>query len=294
MHQLPRVNKVIIAGSRRQDPYISEIASLFSLLREAGIIISVEKRLADAISPLGIDICDCEIIESPSADAQAVISLGGDGTFLRVARWVGKLEIPVLGINTGHLGFLASYTPAESAELVRLLRSGEARVDKRIALEVVLPEGYDAPSLPYALNEIAILKEDTSSMINVKVEVNNHFLADYTADGLLISTPTGSTGYNLSAGGPIMVPTLDSTCLTPIAPHSLTFRPLVISADDTIVAHTTSRATQYRVSLDGVSFLMPVGTAVKIRKADFTPRVIRAPRKSFADTLRAKLLWGLR
>lgn len=294
MFKLSKVNKVIIAGSRRQEGYLHEIASLFALLRDAGISINVEKRLADALSPLGIDICDCEIIENPVADAQAVISLGGDGTFLRVARWVGKLEIPVLGINTGHLGFLASYTPAESAELVGLLRSGEARVDQRIALEVVLPEGCEQPPLPYALNEVAILKEDTASMINVNVNVNGHFLADYMADGLLVSTPTGSTGYNLSAGGPIIVPTLDVITLTPIAPHSLTFRPLVIGGNEKITAATTSRATQYRVSLDGVSFLMPVGTTVEIRKADFTPRVIRAPRDSFADTLRAKLLWGVR
>ena len=131
-------------------------------------------------------------------------------------------------------------------------------------------------------------------MINVHAEIENHFLADYLADGLLISTPTGSTGYNLSAGGPILVPTLDAIVLTPIAPHTLTFRPLVVSGGVDIMVTTDSRAPRYRVSLDGVSFLMENRTTVRIRKADFTPLVIRSPRDSFANTLRAKLHWGIR
>lgn len=291
---LAPVKRVIIAGSSRQEAYADEISRLLFLLRKAGIEVRLERQLAGVLSHLDIGIPSSEIIDSPDPEAQAVISLGGDGTFLRVARWIGKLEIPVLGINTGHLGFLASYTPAESEELVELLRSGEALVEQRIALQVEVPGDCESPSLPYALNEVAILKEDTSSMINVHAEIENHFLADYLADGLLISTPTGSTGYNLSAGGPILVPTLDAIVLTPIAPHTLTFRPLVVSGGVDIMVTTDSRAPRYRVSLDGVSFLMENRTTVRIRKADFTPLVIRSPRDSFANTLRAKLHWGIR
>ncbi len=294
MQTLPPVKRVIIAGNRRQQPYFKEIKELIGYLRQSKIEISIERRLAETLSPTGIDIADCRIIDTPDSDAQAAISLGGDGTFLRVARWIGPLEIPVLGINTGHLGFLARYTPEETRELVEMLKSGVAQVERRIALEVEVEAACEGPELPYALNEVAILKEDTSSMINVHVDIAGHFLADYMADGLLISTPTGSTGYNLSSGGPILLPTLDAIVLTPIAPHSLTFRPLVVSGDAEIEAQTTSRASHYRVSLDGVSFLLKEGSAVKVRKADFTPRVIRAPHDSFADTLRAKLLWGMR
>lgn len=294
MKKLPPVTNIIIAGTRNQLHYSTEISCLIDMLRQAGIQISVECRLAEALRALGINIGEKEIIDFPTPEAQAAISLGGDGTFLRVARWIGPLEIPVLGINTGHLGFLASYTPAESKELIEMLRSGEAIIEKRIALQVDLPENCNCPALPFALNEVAILKEDTASMINVRLNVESHFLADYMADGLLISTPTGSTGYNLSAGGPILVPTLDVVALTPIAPHTLTFRPLVVSADTKITAITTSRAEKYRVSLDGVSFLLDEGTEITVHKASFTPRVIRSPRDSFADTLRQKLLWGLR
>lgn len=256
--------------------------------------ISVERRLAETLAPMGTDMNGCSIIDSPDPAAEAAISLGGDGTFLRVARWIGPLEIPVLGINTGHLGFLASYTPAEIPDLVECLRSGHAKIERRTALRVDVGPDSEGPELPYALNEVAILKDDTSSMINVHVDLAGHYLADYMADGLLISTPTGSTGYNLSSGGPILLPTLDVMALTPIAPHTLTFRPLVVSGNSVVNALTTSRASHYRVSLDGVSFLMKEGTSVSIRKADFTPRVIRSPRDSFADTLRAKLLWGMR
>lgn len=292
---LEPVRRVILAGNRHQDGRIEDIKNLLGLLRSKGISICIERRFADYLSPMGVVISDDEVVDSPDSGAQAAISIGGDGTFLRTARWIGCYQIPVLGINTGHLGFLAIYTPQEMEDLVEMLYAGHAVVEERTALMVEVDgECADPPELPYALNEVAILKDETSSMINVNVNVEGHYLANYLADGLLISTPTGSTGYNLSAGGPILSPSLNVICITPVAPHTLTFRPFVVSGDEVITAFTTSRAEHYRVSLDGVSFLMKESSRIRIRKADFSPRVIRRLDDSFADTLRNKLLWGLR
>lgn len=294
MIRLQPVGKVVISGNRHQDSYISEIDGLLGALRCRHIAVCIEGRFADYLKLHDVDIHGDERVETPPADAGAAISIGGDGTFLRTTRWIGDAGVPVLGINTGHLGFLASYTPAEFHSLADMLLAGDAVVEERIALQVELPEGCVAPALPYAVNEVAILKDDTSSMINVNVDINGHYLAEYLADGLLISTPTGSTGYSLSAGGPILSPVLDVMCITPVAPHTLTLRPFVVNGGDKINACTTSRASHYRVSLDGVSFLVDAGTSISIRKADFRPRVIRRPGDTFAATLRNKLFWGLR
>lgn len=294
MNKLDPVRKVIIAGNRHQDRYLGEISELLEILRRRGIAVAMERRFADYLIAEQVSVGADEIVDEPPRDAGAAISIGGDGTFLRTARWIGRLQTPVLGINTGHLGFLASYTPAESAELVEMLYEGDADVEDRFALRVDVGDCSSAPTLPYALNEVAILKDDSSAMINVHVNINGNYLADYLADGLLISTPTGSTGYSLSVGGPILFPTLDVICLSPIAPHTLTLRPCVAGGNAEIVARTTTRASHYRVSLDGVSFLMDPDTEIRISRADFTPRVIRRRADSFASTLRHKLLWGLR
>lgn len=294
MNRLGPVRKVIIAGNRHQDGYLPEISELFEFLRRRGIEMAVERRFADYLLAEHVTLAEEEIVDAPPADTGAAISIGGDGTFLRTARWIGPLQIPVLGINTGHLGFLASYTPAESAELVEMLYEGSADVEERIALRVDVGNIPQAPDLPYALNEVAILKDDSSAMINVNVCIDGNYLADYLADGLLVSTPTGSTGYSLSVGGPILYPTLDVICLSPVAPHTLTLRPCVVGGGTEILARTTTRSAHYRVSLDGVSFRMDSDTEIRIRRADFTPRVIRRRNDSFSATLRHKLLWGLR
>lgn len=281
-----------IYGNSHQTDHIREISHLFGLLRQAGIAIAVEKDFAAYLRRQGVCVADKEILEAPEPGALAAVSLGGDGTFLRTARRIGALETPVLGINTGHLGFLASYSPAESSVLVDMLAGGRFCVEPRMALQVDIPG--QPMEFPYALNEVAILKEETSSMINIHVDLCGRYLADYLADGLLVSTSTGSTGYSLSVGGPIIFPGLDAICISPIAPHTLTARPVVVEGDSVITALTTSRARSYRVSLDGVSCIMPADSCITIRRADFTPRVIRRDADSFASTLRRKLLWGVR
>lgn len=294
MQCLKPVRSAAVYGNIHQDNYLNLISNLLNMLRRRGITLAIERRFALYLISMKVEVGEDEIADTPPDSAGAAISFGGDGTFLRTARWIGRRPIPVLGINTGHLGFLASYTPAEASELVDMLYEGRAAVEERIALRVDLGCGADAPELPYALNEVAILKEDTASMINVNVEIDGAFLADYLADGLIISTPTGSTGYSLSVGGPILFPNLDVVCLSPIAPHTLTLRPCVVRGDAVIKATTTSRVSQYRVSLDSVSVLLRAGTEIRISKADFSPLVIRRLDDSFASTLRNKLLWGVR
>lgn len=284
----------MICGNRHQDSYLQKIDEFIRLLRESGIDVYIERRLATYLSQNGGNALEgCKVADEPPADARAAISIGGDGTFLRTARWIGRMEIPVLGINTGHLGFLANYTLEEAPSLVEMLLTESGVVERRTVLKVEA-DGIPEDIFPYALNEVAILKDETASMISVNLTLDNIFLADYLADGLVISTPTGSTGYNLSTGGPIVQPTLECLCISPIAPHTLTLRPMVVSGDSHLIAHTTSRAERYRVSLDGCSFVMKAGSEVRVSKADFTVSVMRRADSDFATTLRNKLLWGRR
>ncbi len=294
MNLLPPVKRAVVYGHCHQEHYIEDIRRLLGQLADCGIDVMVERRFGLYLSMCGLEVPESMLTDYAPEDAQAAISIGGDGTFLRTARWIGRRCIPVLGVNTGHLGFLAVCSPADSEAIAGLLAAGGAEVEERMALRVDVGEGGVSPALPYALNEVAILKEDTASMINVNVEIDGAHLADYMADGVLISTPTGSTGYGLSVGGPILFPNLNVICLSPIAPHTLTLRPCVVGEGSIIKARTSSRASRYRVSLDGVSVLLETGSEITIRKADFSPRVIRPLDISFAATLRRKLLWGVR
>lgn len=288
------MKRVVICGNRHQDRYLPGIGRLLDLLRGSGIEICIERRFAEYLIDRGkIAVAPAEIVDEMPADSFAAISIGGDGTFLRTARWIGRSATPVLGINTGHLGFLANYDLDEAPSLVETLLTGDADIERRAVLHLT-GEGLPDCIFPYALNEVALLKEDTSSMISVHLDVDSIFLADYMADGLIVSTPTGSTGYNLSAGGPILQPTLDCVCVSPVAPHTLTLRPIVLSGDSSLTARVSSRTSRYRVSLDGVSFVMTTGTDLTITKADFEARILRRPDDNFPSTLRHKLLWGQR
>ncbi|MDE6296186.1 MAG: NAD(+)/NADH kinase [Muribaculaceae bacterium] len=285
---------IVICGNRHQDNYLPKINDMIRLMLDAGISVYIERRFADYMASMTPDILQrCRITDTPPPHTHVAVSIGGDGTFLRTARWIGRGGIPVLGINTGHLGFLAGYTLDEAPSLIDMLLNHTGIIEERIVLQVESPD-IPADILPFALNEVAILKEDTSSMISVHLTLNDFLLADYMADGLIISTPTGSTGYNLAVGGPILQPTLQALSIAPIAPHTLTLRPIIIGSNSVLHAVTTSRATHYRVSLDGCSFVMTVGTSLTVRRADFSIRTLRRSDTDFAATLRNKLLWGQR
>ncbi|MDE5869803.1 MAG: NAD(+)/NADH kinase, partial [Muribaculaceae bacterium] len=209
------------------------------------------------------------------------------------AQWAGECEIPILGVNTGHLGFLASYSLEDTDELLSDVLEDRIRLERRAVIEVecaAMPERF----WPYALNEVAVLKGETASMVTVHADIDGYFLADYMSDGLLISTPTGSTAYNLSVGGPILQPTLSCLILSPIAPHSLTMRPLVVSGDSCIALTPRSREGDCRVSLDGRSFLMHSGDSLILKEARFKVNVVRRADGNFSRLLRNKLGWATR
>lgn len=226
-------------------------------------------------------------------EADLAVSLGGDGTFLRTAQWVGKSEIPILGINAGHLGFLADMNPDEflAAAPESLSR---LRVEPRMLLKVETSSPLPDSCWPYALNDVALLKTDSASMISVEAGVNGRPLTCYKADGLVIATPTGSTGYSLSVGGPILEPTVEILLLSPVAPHQLAMRPLAVSSESRLEFTVHARAESFMLSLDGRSRPLPAGTTVKVCAAPFKIMVAQRPDHHFASTLREKLLWGER
>lgn len=232
-------------------------------------------------------------VPEPEADTDVVITLGGDGTLLHGLQW-SRAAFPLLGINAGHLGYLTAFMLDDPHGAVTALRTGTLTCEKRVMLRLTMTDGEALPDgvWPYALNEVALLKADTSAMIEVDTRVNDIPLTTYMSDGLLISTATGSTGYNLSIGGPILEPTQESLVLAPVAPHTLTMRPLVISAGSRVTAAVTSRSDTFRISLDGRSFTLPVGRRLTVDRAPFTAHLLRRPDTDFAATLRAKLLWG--
>ncbi|MDO5104342.1 NAD kinase [Capnocytophaga sp.] len=227
----------------------------------------------------------------PSFDV--MLTIGGDGTILRAITFVRNLNIPILGINVGRLGFLAMAQKDEIKHTLQLLRSKAYNISERSVIEIITSNERQAISdINFALNEITVTRKNTASMITINTELNGEFLTSYWADGLIISTPTGSTGYSLSCGGPVITPESKNFVITPIAPHNLNARPLVISDDTEIKLTVSGREKKYFVSLDSRIETLSNKTAIIVRKADFSIKMIRLENESFIKTLRNKLLWG--
>ncbi len=229
--------------------------------------------------------------ESLKSKADYVICLGGDGTMLETIALVRKSGIPVLGVNTGRLGFLASVSKDDIEKAVSLLLSEKFTLDKRELLEIVGGE-KQFENVNYGLNEFTIHKKDSSAMIHIDTFVDDVFLNSYFADGLIVSTPTGSTAYSLSCGGPIMVPESENFIITPIAPHNLNVRPIVISNNKTLTFKVSGRHHDFNISLDSRTSQINASTEIKIKKADFRFNMIIFEGQHFFETLRNKLLWG--
>ncbi len=221
------------------------------------------------------------------------VSFGGDGTILRATTYVRDLGIPIVGVNTGRLGFLSTFSKEDVRKVVQEFVKGDYHIVERSLVSVSsdcdIPEFND---LNFALNEVTVSRKDTTSMITVETYLNDEYLTSYWADGLIISTPTGSTGYSLSCGGPVIVPTAKSLVLTPIAPHNLNARPLVISDDTEIRLKVSGREENHLVSLDSRIASVANGQQITIKKAEFTIKMIEYTSESFLKTLRKKLLWG--
>lgn len=225
-------------------------------------------------------------------NADILISIGGDGTFLDSVTLVKNLDIPIAGINSGRLGFLANISRDEIEPAIEKIVSKSYSFEERELIQLISP-GKLFGDYNFALNEITITKKDSSSMITIHVYLNGHFLNTYWSDGLIISTPTGSTAYSLSVGGPIVVPDAKNFIITPIAPHNLTVRPLVLPNNQELTLKVEGRDENYLVSLDRRYETLPAGVELKIKKARFKIKVIKYDSRTFFETLREKLMWGL-
>ena len=231
------------------------------------------------------------VFDDYNFDVDYVISLGGDGTFLRAASKVGAKGTPILGVNMGRLGFLAEVLPGEVGCAIDEIYAGECRVERHTVI-MIEAEGEPIEGSPYALNDIALLKRDNASMISIRCSINGEYLVTYQADGLLIATPTGSTAYNLSTGGPIVVPSADTLCITPVAPHSLNIRPIVVKDDSVIRLEVESRSHNFLAAIDGRSEKLCEGTQITIRKAPYEVQMVKLRSARYFSTLREKLMWG--
>lgn len=222
-----------------------------------------------------------------------LVSIGGDGTILRAATYVRNSGIPIIGINAGRLGFLAKVQKENIESFLQIVLDKEYTISERTLLNLEFsPEIPDFNHLNFAMNEVTVSRKDTTSMITIETSLNDEYLNSYWADGLIVSTPTGSTGYSLSCGGPVLTPEVESLVITPIAPHNLNARPLVIPDNTEIKLKVSGREDQYLVSLDSRIISVSNNAVLIIKKADFKINMVEIPNETFLKTLRNKLLWG--
>lgn len=265
---------------------------LIDSLKARGAEIYIERTFFQYItSALGMEVEVSGVFDNYNFDVDFVISIGGDGTFLRAASMVGSKATPIIGVNTGRLGFLADIHPDEIDHAIAEIVDGHYAVEPH-AVIMVAADGEIIEGSPFALNDIAVLKRDNAAMISVRTCINGEYLVTYQADGLIVSTPTGSTAYGLSNGGPIIVPDADILCLTPVAPHSLNVRPIVINDDSEITLEVESRSHNFLVAIDGRSEKLLESTRLTIRKAPYTINIVKRDSRSYFSTLREKMMWG--
>lgn len=284
--------RIAVYGSRRQDNYLPEIEAFMKRLAQMDVELVMHPKLYKYLQAVMLPALAAvrRVTDSSDFIADAAVSIGGDGTFLRTAMWVSRSDIPILGVNTGHLGYMTALSVDRLSEVPELIMSGTLSYERRGLIEVVSPE---IKTWPFALNEVTISKDDSASMIDAMTYLDGIHLADYCADGLIIATPTGSTAYNLSVGGPVIQPQTRVWVISPIAAHTLTMRPLVISDSSSLSILPQARAEHFRLTLDGRSVSLPVGTEIHLRRADFDVKVLHLPGSSFIETLRNKLHWGI-
>lgn len=287
-----RPKKFVLFGNIYQAKKSAHVLRLLSILGKYQAEVYIEKEFHQFLTKeQKMDIHSANVFDRNDFDADMVLSMGGDGTFLKAASYVGNKNIPILGINTGRLGFLADVSPEEMEETFEDIYKGNYKIEDRSVLQVT-SEGQPLKGYACGLNEIAVLKRDSSSMIAIHTSINGAYLTTYQADGLVIATPTGSTAYSLSVGGPVIVPHSNTIAITPVAPHSLNVRPIVINDDWEITLDVESRSHNYLIAIDGRSETCREGTRLTIRKADYYIKVVKRSSHVFFHTLRDKMMWG--
>lgn len=273
------------------------VASLVRWLLEEKISFCLHEGVARGLMDrrlLSEATCAAHSVADLAAGADVILSFGGDGTLLNSAHEVGTRGTPILGVNIGRLGFLAEVEEGHLRETIRRLERGEYRIEERMVLSIEAADGTELET-DWALNEVVIERAGASKMISVDVTVDGVYLNNYWADGLIIATPTGSTAYSLSTGGPIMAPGCGAVILTPIAPHTLTVRPIVLQDSVRIEARVSTGGEPFVVSADGIS--SPIerdGVDLHIRRAEHTVNLVKLPEQHYFHTIRTKLMWGAR
>ncbi len=283
-----------IFGNIYQVKKSNGINMILSSLRSRMAEVWMEKEYYDFLSVgHGIDVNGIKVFEGNCLTADFIISMGGDGTLLRSAYNVGSQETPIIGINMGRLGFLATVSIENFESLLNSIYNENYIVDNlaMVEAEITSPEGNKIHEC--ALNEIAVLKQDNASMISIRACINGEYVVTYHADGLIVSTPTGSTAYSLSNGGPIIVPHTGTMCMTPVAPHSLNVRPIVMADTAVITLQVESRSHNFLVAADGRSAKLEESQTLTIRRSPYDIHIVKPAGRTYFSTLREKMMWGI-
>lgn len=285
--------RIAVFGNIYRSVLLSHVELLFEYFKAKDVTLLLDNELHGFVSEHGKCWMDgTEIIVNDDFEADLALSIGGDGTFLNTAARIGRKQIPILGINTGRLGFLADVSTDEIIPALDAILDKKYSIQERTLLYVETSDGTTF-DYPYALNEVSVLKQDSSSMLSITASVNGEMVHTYHADGLLVATPTGSTAYSMSVGGPLVVPEAENFILSPIASHSLNVRPLIVPDTWTFELEVHSRSQCYLVALDGRSKVLELTTKLKITKADYTIKIVKQLNHTFFDTLKNKLMWGV-
>ncbi len=288
---------VAIYGRSFNDSFCPFIQQLFDRIAEEGNPIYVYHTFLSYLKvriklPKLVESFTVTAKESLSVKIDYLFSIGGDGTLLETMRIIRDSEIPVLGINTGRLGFLSSIHRDDINKAIDQIKSKSYRLDKRSLLYLKDENGlFDG--LPYALNELTVHKKDSSSMITIHAFIGDDYLNSYWADGLIVATPTGSTAYSMSCGGPILVPDSPNFIITPIAPHNLNVRPVVVPDNVSVRLKVEGRGRQFLANLDSRSRTIEASSELVMSKADFLYQLILPEGENFLNTMRNKLMWGI-
>lgn len=290
------MKKVAIFGQAYKNTDRQYFEMLIENLNKFNIEILIEKAFVSILADLGVDDLNYNTFqkhEDLDSSFDLLFTLGGDGTILNAATLVKDLNIPILGINTGRLGFLATVQKNEIANTIASLMAKEFSIQERAVLQITSNDpNIDFNNINFALNEVTIARKNSTSMIKVEAYLNNEYLTTYWSDGLVIATPTGSTGYSLSCHGPIIMPESNNFVLTPIAPHNLSARPLVIPDTTEIKLRVIGREEEFFLSLDSRVAAVPLGIELTLTKAKFPVKIIQLDQQTFIETLREKLFWG--
>jgi NAD+ kinase len=288
--------RVAVFGTSVQEDFIPVLEDFFRFMHIRKVDVFLYRPFYDFLKQvLQLNPVIEGVFESHTdfrKDIEFIFSIGGDGTFLHSFRTIRNFDIPVVGINTGRMGFLSDISMEEMAESLTSILQGNFQINERSLLEVTL-EGSPGFEFNYALNELTISKTDSSSMIVVHTSINGNHLNSIWADGLIVATPTGSTAYSLSAGGPILTPEASNFVITPIAPHNLTVRPIVVPDSYELTLRVEGRGNQFLASIDSQSVNVNLSTVISVKKAGFRLKTLNLPHQSFFHTLRNKLMWAV-